>query len=232
MKVLGIKQFHQKTFKFLKIKCERFSALLGKVPQHFIMVVYGFSGNGKTEFVMQLAKLLSKFGTVIWLSYEQRHGSDLQMATLRNKMEERNGKFLVVDPIENLDADTNLLDDLDAYLERRPSVKYVVIDSLDYTGFGWKEYSYLKEKYAGKKSFIFIAHSTKTGSLKKAISDRIIFDGGMGFFVQHFICHPEKNRYGGFTPYVVFEEKARERNPTFFAKGKTKKTEENQGGKT
>ena len=218
MKVLGVKQFHQKTFKLLGLKHSKFAGILGKVPKYFTAVIYGFSGNGKTEFSITLAKELSNFGKVLWLSYEQRHGFDLQTATKRNEMQENSGKFLVADPLENLSDDTSLLEDLDNYLDTRGSADYVFIDSIDYTGFKMEHYKYLKNKYFGKKGFIFIAHSTKGGVPNKAISRDIIFDGGMGLFVNDFIAYPIKNRFGGFDPYVVFEEQARERNPVFFAK--------------
>lgn len=218
MKVLGVKQFHQKTFKLLNLKKSKFKAILGHVPKYFTVVVYGFSGNGKTEFTIMLAKELSNHGKVLWLSYEQRHGYDLQMATKRNDMHKESGKFLVSDPLENLPKGMSLLEDLDNYLDRRGSADYVVIDSLDYTGFNWDDYEYLKTKYFDKKGFVFISHSAKNGKLKKAISERIVFDGGMGIFVKDFIAFPEKNRYGGFEPMVVFEDRAREQNPLFFTK--------------
>lgn len=218
MKVLGVKQFHQKTFKLLALKASKFAGILGKVPKYFTAVIYGFSGNGKTEFSITLAKELSKFGKVLWLSYEQRHGFDLQTATKRNEMQENSGKFLVADPLENLSEGTSLLEDLDTYLSGRGSADYIFIDSLDYTGFNMKDYKYLKNKYFGKKGFIFIAHSTYNGIPNKAVTRDIIFDGGMGLFVKDFIAFPTKNRFGGFDPYIVFEEQAKERNPLFFAK--------------
>jgi len=218
MKVLGVKQFHQKKFKLLNLKKSKFKNILGNVPKYFTTVVYGFSGNGKTEFTIMLAKELSKHGKVLWLSYEQRHGYDLQMATKRNQMHDSSGSFLVSDPLADLQEDTTLLEDLDHYLSRRGSADYVVIDSLDYTGFTLNDYKYLKNKYFGKKGFTFLAHSSKNGRLNKAISRDIVFDGGMGILVKDFIAYPEKNRYGGMDPFIVFENEARKRNPAFFAK--------------
>ncbi|AEL23870.1 AAA family ATPase [Cyclobacterium marinum] len=217
MKVLGIKQFHQMRFKFLPLP-KLFKATMGDLPFNFIAVVYGYSGNGKTEFCMQLAKMLCDFGKVAWLSYEQRHGSDLQAATLRNKMEEVNGSYYPIDPIENVPEGVGLLEDLDNYLGKRNSPDFIFIDSLDYTGFDWEDYTYLKNKYGKRKSFIFISHSTKNGTLKKRISERVVFDGGLGIFVDKFIAKPDKNRYGGFEPYIIFEERARLLNPAFFSK--------------
>lgn len=240
MKVLGVKQFHQMSFKFLPIS-EAWAGTLGKVPHNWIAVIYGFSGNGKTEFCVQLAKMLCEFGTVGWLSYEQRHGSDFQASTKRNRMEEVSGRFYPIDPIANIPQGVSLLEDLDNYLKKRSSPDYIFIDSLDYTGFTWEDYVYLKNRYGSRKTFIFIAHSSKNGTLKKTISERIVFDGGMGVFVSHYIATPVKNRFGGFEPYVVWEDRARLVNPVFFAtrvqdspppkkKGKkTKKASETEG---
>jgi len=218
MKVLGVKQFHQKKFKLLNLKKSKFKNILGNVPKYFTTVVYGYSGNGKTEFTIMLAKQLSHFGKVLWLSYEQRHGYDLQAATMRNQMHDNSTKFLISDPLANLPEEVSLLQDLDMYLSKRGSADYVIIDSLDYTGFKWSDYDYLKNKFFDKKGFIFIAHSTKNGTLKKAISRDIMFDGGMGIFVKDFIAYPEKNRFGGITPFVVYEDRAKELNPLHFAK--------------
>ena len=218
MKVLGVVQFHQKTFKILNLKNSKFKGLLGNVPKCFTAVIYGFSGNGKTELSVNLAKEMTKFGKVAWLSYEQRHGFDLQQATTRNKMQEVSGKFMVIDPVANKPEGVSLLEDLDAYLSKRNSPDFVFFDSIDYTGFTWDDYVFLKNKYASKKGLFFLSHSTKNGRLKKAISEKILFDGGMGLFVRDFICFPEKNRFGGLEPYVIYESEARKRNPAFFAK--------------
>ena len=218
MKTLGVKQFHQKTYKLLDLGGSKFAGTLGDVPKSFILVVYGYSGNGKTEFCVQLAKELTNYGKVAWLSYEQRHGYDLQKATMRNNMQEAVGNFLVIDPIQNLPAKRSLMQDLDLYLSKRNSPDFVFIDSLDYTRFTWDEYTYLKNKYAGRKTFVFIAHSSPNGRLHMRICDRVLFDGGMGIHVRDFIATPVKNRYGGFEPFVVYESEARKRNPLYFEK--------------
>lgn len=216
MKALGIKQFHQKTFKLMDLEGSPFKPTLGNVPKHFICVIGGFSGNGKTEFCIQLAKELCGHGKVAWLSYEQRHGFDLQTATKRNKMEEESGQFIPIDPIANLAHGVSFLEDLDNYLAKRNSPDYVFIDSVDYTGWKKEDYIYLKEKYEGKKSLLFICHTDKSGNPRKSISADIIFDGGMFILVQKYIATPQKNRFGGFEPFVIWEAKARELNPLFF----------------
>lgn len=216
MKALGIKQFQQKSFKLMDLKGSPFEAILAKVPMHFVCIIYGFSGNGKTEFCLQLAKELTKHGKVAWMSYEQRHGFDLQQATLRNGMQEVSGRFIPIDPIANLADNVSYLEDLDKYLSKRNSPDYIFFDSLDYTEWTLKDYVYLKEKYEGKKSFIFIAHTDESGKLELSVSRKVRRDGGIGIYVKDYIAHPKKNRFGNGEPYVIWEKKAREINPLFF----------------
>ncbi|MGJ1287607.1 hypothetical protein [Sphingobacterium sp. UBA6308] len=215
MKALGIKQFHQKKFKLMDLDGSPFKVVLGNVPKHFICVIGGFSGNGKTEFCIKLAKELCNHGKVSWFSYEQRHGFDLQTATKRNKMEDETGLFIPVDPIDKPE-NVSFLEDLDNYLSKRNSPDYIFIDSVDYTGWTKADYLHLKEKYEGRKTLIFICHTDKSGNPRKSISADIIFDGGMFILVQKYIATPVKNRFGGFGSYVIWEEKARELNPLFF----------------
>ena len=218
MKVLGVKQFHQKTFKFLNLDNSPMKGILGNIPRQFIAVVKGASGNGKTEFLVQLSKELCRHGKVGYLHYEQGHGADFQMATKRNRMEDVSGQFYPIDPWANLKPEISLIEDLDKYLSRRNSPDFIFIDSTDDTGFQIADYQHLKHKYGKKKAFIFVARSSKSGALKKSVTDHIAFDGQLTIFVSNYIAHPEKNRCGGVDSYVIWEEEARKRNPIFFAK--------------
>lgn len=219
MKVLGVKQFHQKTFTFLDLSGSPMQGILGKLSKQFVMTVKGYSGNGKTEFNIRLAKELCKHGKVAYIHYEQGHGADFQMATLRNNMEEVSGNFYPIDPWEKITEGNTVLDDLDAYLKKRSSADYIFIDSLDDSGFKIPDYQYLKRKYGKKKAFIFISRSTKSGGLRAgSVNDYIAFDGQITVFVKDYIAHPEKNRLGGIDPYIIWEQEAKKRNPMFFAK--------------
>jgi hypothetical protein len=219
MKVIGVKQFQQMKFNLLDLSASKFHGLLGKVPRHFIAVIYGFSGNGKTECSVQLSKELASMEMkTAWLSYEQRHGYDFQLSVNRNKMEEVSGYFYPIDPLAKVKPNVSLFEELDDYLGKRNSPEVVIIDSLDYLKLTFEQYAYLRNKYCHKKTFIFIAHASKNGRPIMRITERIIFDGGIGIFVSNYIARPEKNRFGGFEPYVVYEERARILNPAFFAK--------------
>lgn len=225
MKVLGTVQFQQKTFKLLNY-VGKFMRTLGNIPAAFMMVIYGESGNGKTEACIQLAKELTRYyKKVAWISYEQGHGFDLQTAINRNMMEEVAGKFLIIDPSLNRQRKypnepgnlemKSFFEELCDFLSKKGSPPVVFIDSLDYLRLTWEQYVYLKETFGSKKTIIFIAHAS--GSKPKLrITEQIYYDGGFAFLVKKYIMYVMKNRFGGFDPYVIWEDKARELNPKFF----------------
>lgn len=229
MKRLGTKQYQQMTFKYLDIPDE-WRGLLGNILRFFICIIYGRSGNGKTEFCVRLAKMLVKFGDVAWISYEQGHGGDLQAALNRNKMEEAftyktiNGKkhiatsVIWVDPNAKRQPGKTYLQELCEWLDKKNAPKFIFIDSLKYTGWGWDDYKHLKENYGHKVSFIFIDHADTIKEPRRQIAKDIEFDGHLGLSVDRYIVHVNKSRFSSTEPYIVWEERARELNPAFFLK--------------
>lgn len=214
MKVLGTYQFQQKKFKLMGLKGE-FAPHLGGIPFAFQMIIFGNSGNGKTEYCIRLAKSLAKHGKVAWLSYEQGHGYDLQTAVNRNKMHDVNGQFYIIDPNESRNDGKSYLEELDDYLSKRNSPDFIFIDSVDYTGFNFDDYKHLKNKYGKRKAFIFISHANGKRP-KTAIGERILYDGGIGVYVDKFIGFISKNRFGGLEDLMIYEPRARELNPAYF----------------
>lgn len=237
MKVLGLDQFESKKFDLMKTDGSPFIGVMGKIPLFFICVVLGYSGNGKTEFVMQwVAELLSLNIKMrcAWISFEQRHSYDLQAATKRNNIRRFNKRFLPVDPLyrpkkrknkkgeveQPKETEKSPFEQILDYMRKRNSPEIVVFDSIDYMGISWDEYKMLKEHFEGRKIIIFIGQSTKTGIPRKKITEDVLFDGGMGIFVSKYIAYAmEKHRYGGTGHFVVWEERAKQLNPTFFGIG-------------
>lgn len=214
MKTLGVTQFLSKKFRLLGIS-GKWQQTLGHLPHGFVGIVYGESGNGKTEFLIQLAKYLTKFGKVAWLSYEQRHGYDLQRAVERNKLQDVSGDFVIVDPLAKVTDSSKLFEALLKEMGKRNSPQFFVIDSYDYVNFTKEQYQELRNKYADRKGIIFVSHC-KGKKPRKAVAEYIEYDGGFSIYVKHFIAHVVKSRFSGFEPYIIWEEKARERNPLFF----------------
>lgn len=213
MKALGIEQFQQKKFKLLGFS-GKWRDSFGDLPDAFSAIVYGDSGNGKTELCMQLAKYLSTFDKVAWLSYEQGHGIDLRMAMERNNPEEMAGKVVFIDPLENRKEGMGMFEELCRYLYRRNSPRFIFIDSVDYCAFTWEQVKFLKEKFRKRKCFIYISHSLGNKP-KTEVGRKIEYDAGIKIQVKKFIAYV-KSRYGGMEDFIIYEEKAREMNPNYF----------------
>jgi hypothetical protein len=122
----------------------------GQPERTGVWFVWGNSGNGKTSFVMQLCKELTRFGKVAYDSLEE--GSSLTMAnTLRRfNMQEANRRFLLLD--------CEPMDELAARMAKRKSPDFVVIDSYQYSGLSYKEYKEFKEANRNKL-IIFVSHA-------------------------------------------------------------------------
>lgn len=234
MKVLGANQFSKKKFKTLGISGE-FAGLLGDLPKGFIGIIYGESGNGKTEVCVRIAKYFSTLDKVAWFSYEQGHGLDLQKAFERNGITASNRNILIVDPKitdanEKRPVNERYFDDLWSFLNRRRSPRFVFIDSLDYTRFTTDQYFKLKEKFGDTHCLIFISHCENNKPESKT-GKKVEYDGAFGVLVKHFIAMPKKSRYGGTEDYIIWEEKARQRNPIYFAKKEAGTTEKRGKGR-
>ena len=59
---------------------------IGNPAKSGVWIIWGASGNGKSSFVMQLAKYLCSFGRVIYDSLEESTGLSFQMSLKRHKM--------------------------------------------------------------------------------------------------------------------------------------------------
>lgn len=216
MKSLGTIQVQQQVFKLLALE-GKFKATLGSLPTGFVIVIMGESGNGKTEVAIQVLKALTPFGKAAWVSYEQGHGYDLQLAINRNKMEEVNGKVVWLDPNAKKNPNKSYFQELFDAMKKKNSPWLWIIDSLDYIKLSFEEYTIIKNTFGKKKGIIFLAHA-EGSKPKLSITSRIGFDGGCTFLVKRYIMHVIKNRFGGKEPYIIWEERARELNPQFFNK--------------
>ena len=167
----------------------------GEPERNFRMIVYGDSGNGKTEFVVKFAKYLAEFGKVYYNSFEQGMSKSLQEAFIRNDMQEVNGKLILGDK-----------DDFELVCKRmgsRNSPKFCIIDSLDYMELSADQYKVLVEKYP-HKSFIIICWSAGRKPKLQAAKD-IEYMVDIKVRVHEYKAYP-RSRFGGNLPFVIWPE--------------------------
>jgi len=86
--------------------------------------IYGNSGNGKTTFVLQLCKYLSKFGRVAYNSMEEGDSESMRLAFMRTGMEACKRRIVLLD--------NEPLNELMERLRKHKSQKIIVIDSIKY----------------------------------------------------------------------------------------------------
>lgn len=130
----------------------------------------GESASGKSTFVMKLAKKLCEYDSVAYWSLEEGVNLSFQRRMQMLKMEDVNGRFVVVtgETIEEF-ADR---------LSKRRSPHFVIIDSVQYTGATFKQIKKLLLDRFPKKSFIFVSQMYK-GEPKGKTANDIKFDSGV-----------------------------------------------------
>lgn len=163
-------------------------------------IVWGNSGSGKTSFVMQLCKELSRWRKVIYNSLEQRHSGTMQDALRDLQMLQcRRGGFQIL-PGEPLDQ-------FSARLLGRRAPEVAVIDSFQYTQMDYRAYIAFKEKHRDKL-LIFISHADGAQPDGRA-ARKVKYDAELKVHVDKFRAFSLGRTQGERGYFTVYEEKAR-----------------------
>lgn len=175
----------------------KWSVPFGEVPVNETWFISGASASGKSSFVMQLAKELCNYGTVLYLSYEEGVSMSFQERLKRENMNEVQGRFRTVV------GDT--YDDLVERLRRPKSAKFVIIDSFQDSKLTYEEVEALITRFH-RKGFIFISQEYKgqptgkpAGRVKYKAGIKIRVSGYKAYCQGRFTANPEAY-------YVVWEE--------------------------
>jgi hypothetical protein len=134
---------------------------------------------------------------------------------IRHRVREDKWNVIFYDPYKKRDAELSLFEELYKHLERPKSARFVVIDSVDAAGFTNDDYHRLNARFGGKKGFVWL--SFEANKLPKTALAKTI--GGEGDYiirVLDFIAEVKKSRHGGWADYIIWEQKAKERNPLYF----------------
>lgn len=174
-------------------------ASIGRPVRSGVWIVWGASGNGKSSFVMQLAKYLCSFGKVIYDSLEESTGLSFQLSLKRHKMDEVKKRLIILD--------REPMGLLEERLKRRGSPGVVIIDSFQYSGLSYPEYKEFKERHP-KKLFIFISHAEGMHPAGRT-AKKVEYDADVKIMVSCFKawCKSRFMERPG-EPYVIWEEGA------------------------
>lgn len=149
--------------------------------------VSGNSTNGKTSFLLQLAKELAKYDRVLYNSLEEKDAKTMQKAWQRHQMG---------DCIRKVQLIWERREELISRLEKRQSPRFIIVDSFQYMKMTFDQTIELKERFPNK---LFIYNSQMEGSKpigKSAV--RVQYDADLKIWIEGFKAF-SKGRYMGLS---------------------------------
>jgi hypothetical protein len=168
----------------------------GKPEYTGVWFIWGNSGNGKSNFAMQLCKELCKFGRVAYNSFEEGNSVSLKNNLLRNGMSSVSKRMILLNG--------EPLQDLEERMNRRKSPDFYVIESFQYANLSYKEYINFKQSHRNKL-IIFISHADGRNPLGRTAKS-VMYDADLKIWVEGYRAF-SKGRYIGTTgTYEIWPE--------------------------
>ena len=193
-RALGVTEFLSK--KFIEFDFEgTWLAAMGKPEKNFKAIIYWRPKNGKTEFCIMFAKYLTKYGKVLYNSFEQGHSKSLQDAFRRQQMMDVKGKIIV--------THKERFEEMHHRLKIKKSPNIVFIDSVQHIKLTQDQWKQLINDFP-KKVFIVISHA-QGDEPKGGVADFIQYDVDISIHVKGFKAHCQ-GRFGGGDDIIIWEE--------------------------
>ncbi len=164
-----------------------------------IWSVKGQSGNGKTSFLLQLAKELSKKGRVLYNSLEEGNSKTMREAWKKHGLADCGRKIQLI---------KEDISELTVRLEKRQSPNIIIIDSFQYTDFNWKSFLKFKNKFHHK---LFIFNQQMDGNkIMDKTGIRVNFDADLKIEVVGFKAFSKGRSFGKFFKegFLIWDEGA------------------------
>ncbi|PCI11897.1 MAG: hypothetical protein COB73_00910 [Flavobacteriaceae bacterium] len=184
--------------KFIEIPFTgKWEASFGIPERSGVWLIWGMSGNGKTNFTLQLAKMLALTSKVAYNTLEEGARKSFQLAVRRANMKEVARRFVILN--------REHMPELKERLRKAKSPKIVVIDSLQYAGMTKREYTEFKEEF-WKHLFIFVSHADGKNP-KGSLADFVKYDADIKIRIEGYKAFPV-SRYGGGAEFVIWQKGA------------------------
>lgn len=173
---------------------------LGGIPKTGVMIIWGHSGNGKSEAAMSLCReIAQKCGKVLYVSAEEGYGASFQQRIIRCNMVELKSKFIVT-----LDTFEELME----RLGKREKPKCVVIDSPQAIRLKKSEFDQLRHQYGNRMLIIFVSQ-TDGKEPKGKTAQEIKFFADIKIWVSGFKAFSHGRFYGETGEKIIWDEGAR-----------------------
>lgn len=198
MRAIGVSELINRKFDVFEFDGP-WKSSFGYPEKNFSAIVYGASGNGKTDFCIKFAKYLTQFGRVYYNSFEEGISKTLQDAVIRNKLEEVAGKIVF--------GNRETFKEMMARLKKRNSPKIVFVDSRDFINLTTAQYKQMRKAFP-KKAFIIVCWESN-GKPKSEHGKAIEYMVDIKIRVANFKARP-RCRFGGNQDFIIWNRPRRE----------------------
>ena len=171
----------------------------GQPEQGGVWFIWGKSGNGKTSFVLQLCKLLARYGKVAYDSLEEGSSLTMQNALVRVGMGDVGSNFVLLN---------DSFAELDDRLSRRRAPDIVVVDSFQYAHISLGEYEAFCKRHAGKL-IIFISQADGLKPLGRT-AQSAMYSASLKIWVEGYRAMSKGRYFGNRGYYTIWAERAEE----------------------
>ncbi len=204
-KRLNVLQMMQKKYMPVDGLSPEMRASIGDIEDTFPAIIYGGSGNGKTNFVIKLLLELKHLGDILYISYEEAHGKTIQDLIIRHNLATQlpNLRF----------SDGETSEELFNLLKRKQSPKIIVIDSWQFSGLNNADFEkmfkhFLFGKSIGRRKMFFVISHIKGKEPDGSSALNVKRLSHIKMYVEKYVMFPI-SRFGGNKPFVIWEEGAR-----------------------
>ena len=169
----------------------------GQPEQNGVWFIWGRSGNGKTSFVLQLCKELTRYGKVAYDSLEEGDSLTMQNALVRVGMGDVGRQFVLLN---------ESLKELDIRLKRRRSPDIVVVDSFQYAHIDLKQYEEFIDQHKNKL-IIFVSQADGMKPLGRT-AQSAMYSASLKIWVEGYRAISKGRYFGNRGYYTIWEERA------------------------
>lgn len=171
----------------------------GQPEQNGVWFIWGRSGNGKTSFVLQLCKELTRYGKVAYDSLEEGDSLTMQNALMRVGMGDVGRRFILLN---------ESLKELDTRLKRRRSPDIVVVDSFQYAHIDLKQYEEFIDQHKNKL-IIFVSQADGLKPWGRT-AQSAMYSASLKIWVEGYRAISKGRYRGNLGYYSIWAEKAEE----------------------
>lgn len=191
--------------KFIEIPLTgRFRELIGTPEASGTWMIKGDSGNGKTSFVLQLIKELTKYEKVAYNSLEEGARKSMQVAFREMHMDKLpKGRLILLhrEPMKEMIV----------RLQKRQAARIAIIDSIQYTFMTKQDYKAMQAALPNTL-LIFISH-VEGKKAAGALAKSVWYDADVKIDIEGFKASPHTSRTARglkLKPFIIWEEGAQE----------------------